>query len=102
MPLKEKSQGCPCPDGGVTEKNTVAILIYFLLLCIKEMPIIGTTIIPNPQSPNHTGLSASVSTIRKIIFLSNFYIQSKNTDLPHQDHSEEHLHPIQTILSKTA
>jgi hypothetical protein len=53
------------PSVGLASVNVivaVAILIYFLLLCIYDIPIIGTTIIPNPQSPNHNGLFASVST----------------------------------------
>jgi hypothetical protein len=60
--FREKLHAVPS-EGLDIAKVTVAILIYFLLLCIKEIPIIGTTITPNPQSPNHIGLFASVSTM---------------------------------------
>jgi hypothetical protein len=49
--------------GDVTANLIVAIFLYFLLLCIKEIPMIGTTIIPNPQRPIQNGLEARVSTI---------------------------------------
>jgi hypothetical protein len=41
--------------------------MYHLSLCMYCIPIIGRTIIPNPQSPNQIGLDAKCSTRVSII-----------------------------------
>jgi len=38
-------------------------LHHYLVRCISIIPIKGTSVNPAPQSPNQTGLAASVSTM---------------------------------------